>query len=141
MYPSIYVTFLDFVKCDFLERLLESVLQLSHDQQLLDKIALEYLMNQQQIRKQQGNRIIETNKKNLLSTYCNLKYECTSHRRWMDSRIRTHGGKIIEESLRGVWEKGDFFFLVFLSSLRGKTIVKIIIVSLSVIVFVLQWKM
>lgn len=84
------------------------MLQLSHDQQLLDKISLQYLMNRPQIRKQQGNRIIETNKQNILSTYCNLKYECTSHRRWMDSRIRTHGEKIIEMALRGVWEKGDF---------------------------------
>lgn len=46
----------------------------------------------------------------------------------MDSRICTCGRKLIEESLCGVWESSAVFFpSFFLTLLRGKIIVKIIV--------------
>lgn len=64
----------------------------------------------------------------MLSTRCHLKYKSTSHRMEMDSRICTCGRKLIEESVCGVWESSAVFFpSFFLTLLRGKIIVKIIV--------------
>lgn len=72
---------------------------------------------------------------------CYLLTECTSHRRRMDSRIWTRGGKITEESLRGVSENGAVFFQGSLGLVeRNDNSEDYCSVSVSV-VSVLQWKM
>lgn len=96
------------------------------------------MINQLQI-KQQDQQSRELKKKKTALHLCNLKYECTSHRRKRDSRTWTRVRKMIKESLCGVGENGAVFAPVLLSSFRGKIIVKVIVVSLSV-VLMLQWK-
>lgn len=86
----------------------------------MDQIYPENLecFNQSAANQAAGSTKKRIKKKKLLSTYCNLKYECTSHRRRKDSRTWTRVRKMIKESVCGVGENGAVFPPGLLSSLR-----------------------